>query len=194
MVCPSCAQLLEIREDGPTACPACRWRGEAYLFNPLPITVETAERALPQDATCLHHPTKKAVAVCAGTGDYICSLCAIELNGQVYSASYLSGAGKDKVGKSFERYLERPDSRIAMFLMLCFVPVANYVVIPTCFLWVPYSFYLYAKALRLRRTNPLYARVFGTARIIVLPVLLSLFALGWLVALCAILIFAITKQ
>jgi hypothetical protein len=185
-ICPGCAQLLEIGRDGPVECPVCHWRGETYVFNPLPVTVEAAQRALPQDAVCLHHPTKKAVAVCAGTGDYICALCAIDLNGQVYSASYLGGAGKDKVGKSFELYLERPDARIATLLKLSFVPVLNYVVLPMSLFWIPYCFYLYAKALRLRGTNPLYARVFGTVSVIVLPLLLSLFALGWVVAIFAI--------
>jgi hypothetical protein len=192
--CPACAQPLVIDENGRAACPICRFRGQAYFFNPLPFTVETAERALPEDATCLHHPTKKAVAVCAGTGDYICALCAIEVQGQTYSAAYLSGAGKDKIGTSFQRYLERPDARVATLLFLCFVPYINVIVLFFAFIWIPYAFYLYVKACRMRKKDPLYARVFGTTRMIVLPILLSLFALGWIIVAILIVFGVVTRR
>src|SRR5580658_2840979 len=94
-VCPRCG--LALAADKPAqpsiACTRCNWTGEAYHFWRLPADVTSAEAALPEDAVCIHHPRKKAVAVCAGTGDYVCSLCAIELNGQTYSAEYLNGPG-----------------------------------------------------------------------------------------------------
>src|SRR3712207_1092454 len=79
--CPSCRAPLDPPAPGRTLCPRCDWRGEAYLFTAKVLAVEAAEAALPDDATCAHHPRKRATAVCAGTGDYVCSLCAVELEG-----------------------------------------------------------------------------------------------------------------
>jgi hypothetical protein len=185
-ICPKCNTRLAVSGDGPVQCPACRWVGEVYFFTALPFTVDQSQQALPDDATCLHHPNKRATAVCAGTGDYICALCAIELNGQVYSAHYLSTTGKKKVGKAFDRYLARPDSTIILCIVLCFIPPVNYIMIPTCFIWVPYCFYLYVKALNLRRSDPLFARVMGPSRVIAIPIILGLLSVGILIALISI--------
>src|SRR5207248_2157926 len=108
VVCPSCSREFQGPFLGSQACAFCGWIGEVYVFDPLPSTLDRAEQALPEDSVCMHHPSKKATAICAGTGDYICALCAVDLNGQTYSASYLGNAGKEKVGTAFDRYLERP--------------------------------------------------------------------------------------
>ena len=80
--CPGCGEELAGEQGGRSRCPLCGWQGEAYLFRPLAVKVERAKEALPEDAVCAHHPTKQAVEVCAGTGDYICSLCAVKLEGK----------------------------------------------------------------------------------------------------------------
>jgi signal peptidase I len=145
-----------------------------------------AAAALPEDATCLHHPRKKAVAVCAGTGDYVCSLCAIELNGQTYSAEYLNGPGKNLAGKAFDRMLPRPDSQILFYMLLCFVPYLNVIFIAFAFVWIPHAIYLYVKLLRLRRQNEVLARVVGQGRLITVAILIGLFAVGWIIGAIAI--------
>jgi hypothetical protein len=185
-LCPICSQPLEDRIGARAFCMACGWKGQAYVFTPLPIVVEHAEHALPEDATCMHHPTKKATAVCSGTGDYICSLCAIELNGRTYSAEYLNNKGKDEVGKAFDPYLARPDSQIIMCLYCCFIPYLNVVFVPTAFVWIPWSVFLYVKALRMRRTNPIFARAMGMGRVIGIPIWLGIFAAGWIIGVAAI--------
>ena len=101
--CPGCSNILDTVGQVRLRCPICKWVGDVYLFTPKVLDIEPAKLALPDDAACLHHPRKKAVAVCAGTGDYICSLCAVELNGQTYSANYLEGAGKQLAGSAFDR-------------------------------------------------------------------------------------------
>jgi hypothetical protein len=184
--CPFCGRQIDAAGDGATRCLSCGWRGEIYFFNPLPIQVEHSEQALAEDATCLHHPTKKAVAVCAGTGDYICALCAVELNGETFSAAYLNTTGKDqtsKASKAFARYLDRPDSLIISLIVACFIPYVNFIFAPTSIFWIPYAFYLYAKALRMRRTDPIFRRVMGMGRVITIPILLGLLSLGWIVGL-----------
>src|SRR5689334_5511439 len=125
--CPRCDSVLSPPSQGATRCPGCGWKGEAYLFSPAAMEVQTAEHALPDDATCIHHPRKKAIAVCAGTGDYICSLCAVDLDGETFSAQYLGAAGKQKAGRAFERNLPRPDSQVVLYLLMPFIPYVNFV-------------------------------------------------------------------
>lgn len=191
--CPSCRSALEPVSEGPTQCPACNWRGEAYFFTPLAVNVAAAEVALPDDATCIHHPRKKANAICAGTGDYICTLCEVQINGQSYSAEYLNTAGKEKIGKAFDRYLPRPDSQVLLYLLLVFVPGVNYIIVPFAFIWIPHSFFLYRKALRLRRENPLFARVVGTGRLITIAILLTVISLAWIAGVAIILYYVSSR-
>src|SRR5262245_48239980 len=80
-ICPGCAAVLQPGPEVHVLCPACQWTGQAYLFQPVATRVDLAETALPDDAVCAHHPGKRAVAVCAGTGDFICALCAIDVGG-----------------------------------------------------------------------------------------------------------------
>ncbi|HEX4124596.1 MAG TPA: hypothetical protein VHY37_07700 [Tepidisphaeraceae bacterium] len=178
--CPGCPNRLGAQTPGGVRCPRCGWHGEVYTFQPKTTAIESAEFALPDEATCLHHPTKKAVAVCAGSGDYVCALCAVELNGQIYSTSYLDGAGKIVAGKAFDRVIPRPDSRIILYFLLCFVPYINAVVIVFSFLWIPHSIYLYRKLVRVRREDELLRRVVGKGRMILIPILLGIFSLLWI--------------
>jgi hypothetical protein len=179
--CPGCSAILAPPAPGRVMCPNCRWSGEVYFFNPRQLSVQAAEAALPEDATCATHPRKRATAVCAGTGNYICSLCAVELGGQVYSAEYLSAGGKEKAAKAFDRNLPRPDNYITTYLFCLFIPYINFILIPFAFIWIPHAFFLYFKSLRLRRENPLFARLMSKRRVVVLPILLSLVAVLWVV-------------
>ena len=174
--CPGCSAILMPTGHGATRCLSCGWRGEAYLFTPSMIVASGAEAALPDDATCIHHPSKKATAVCSGTGDYVCSLCAVDINGQTYSAEYLNGAGKATVGKAFDRRLRRPDSQARLYMVLFLIPYANVV---GAFL-IPHGFILYARALRLRREDELFARLMSKTSVVLLPILLSLIGLFWI--------------
>ncbi len=121
-------------------------------------------------------------------------LCAIQLNGQTYSANYLNTAGKEKAGKAFDRYLERPDNTIITLLACSFIPYVNFVVVPFAFIWIPYAFYLYFKALKMRKGNPIYARVMGRSRVIAIPILLSLFALLWAAAVVVIIVMLVSRR
>ncbi|HEY1684667.1 MAG TPA: hypothetical protein VGG19_07895 [Tepidisphaeraceae bacterium] len=182
--CPRCGTMLALAapNQSHTNCPACRWSGQVYLFSHLPLDVKTAESALPEDAACAHHPSKKATAICAGTGDYICSLCTIELNGQPYSAEYLNHGGKETLGKAFTRTLPRPDSQIRLYLVAAIIiPYVNFVLWIFAFLWIPHAFILYRRALRMRREDKLFSRVMSSMSVVVLPILLVLIAIGWIV-------------
>lgn len=153
--CPSCGERLLTETSGPSACPGCGWHGDVYLLKALREKAQPAMEALSGQAVCAHHPTKQAVATCAGTGDYICSLCAVEMDGKIYSAEYLSRAGKAKLRKSFSRHMERPDRQAAVALL---VGLIIFFLAPVT---IPYAIHRYIKAIRQRKTDELYRRVFS---------------------------------
>lgn len=197
--CPICGGTLTppYPVGGKTVCPKCRWTGDAFLFKRLPIAVTAAESALPEDSACIHHPTKKATAICAGSGDYICSLCAIDVDGQTFSAEFLNKnkLGKAKLGKAFDRYLPRPDSHIFV-LIVCsiFVPYVDFVLLAGACFWIPYAFHLYFKALRLRRENELFNRVMPKSRVVTIPIYLSLIGLGWVAGVICLVVVLLTRR
>ena len=167
--CPRCGRNLLPEAEGATSCPSCRWHGEAYLCNPVAVEIEAAKAVLPDDAACVHHPTKQAVAVCAGSGDYVCSLCAVPLDGETYSAQYLSKGGKKKAEKAFERRLARPDRELSLCLVLCLLVVFA---APIC---LPLAIRSLVRMIRQRRTDPVYRRIVGRGSVIVSAVITGLF-------------------
>jgi hypothetical protein len=184
--CPECHTLLEPPAAPETSCPRCRWKGAVWLFTPLTIQAEKAAQALPDDATCAHHPGKQAVAICQGTGDYICSLCAVELNGQTFSAQYLNQAGKEKFSKAFARYLDRPDRLTRTYL------AASILCWPGAPLLVPLAFVQFFKILALRKKDPLYKRLVGSGHMIVLAIILGCFSILVMILIIAV-VYKVTR-
>ncbi len=180
--CPRCAASLRVESLGLNQCPMCDWTGEVYVFSPPVQEAEKAEKALPDEATCAHHPGKMAVALCAGTGDYICSLCAITLEGKVYSAQHLNRGGRAKLEKAFDRYLSRPDRQVALALVITFL------FSPAVLVAVPYSLIRCFSTFKLRRENELYRRVVGggQAALMVFLVLIFVAFFGLMIALMVI--------
>jgi hypothetical protein len=179
--CPGCKTGVMVDVPGMNRCPTCGWTGQIYTFRPTAIGAESAELALPDDATCIHHPRKKATAVCAGTGDYICSLCTVDLHGQTYSAQYLEGGGKEKAAKAFDRKLDRPDSKALLYLGLLIVPYINVGVVLLGFFLVPHGFILLARARRKRREDPVFHKLVSPTRLVVITILTAIYAVGWIV-------------
>lgn len=179
--CPGCsAELRAIAEDR-TRCPSCGWRGKVFLFHPVDLGVREAEEALPDDATCANHPAKRAEAVCEGTGDYICALCAVELNGRTYSAQYLNRGGKEVLGSAFQRRLPRPDREASMYLVLGLLFYIFSIVL------VPVGFYKCLRAFSLRKKDPLYREMVPAWRLTVLAVIGGLLVVGMIVGVLAVL-------
>jgi len=174
--CPSCHERLFMENSGPTICPRCGWRGEAYIMRALREKVESANDAAMNQAVCAFHPTKQAMAVCAGSGDYICSLCAVEMDGEVYSAGYLSRGGKKKLTKTFSRRLNRPDREMTVYLLLTLI---FFFLAPVM---IPLAIHRYFRALKLRKTDELFARMFSNLEAfvwgIILAVMTVLYTLG----------------
>jgi ribosomal protein L37AE/L43A len=188
--CPQCSTQLEAAraEHDRRGCVSCGWKGTVLLFRPVSPPVEHAKAALPADATCVHHPVNRAVEVCAGTGDYICSLCSIEIDGTTYSAQHIDSVGADKIGKAFDRHLIRPDSTVVLYLLLCFVPYVNFIWIIGTPAWVVLGFRKLLECTRLRAEDALMARLISTTRLVVLGVLLGLFGLVFLISVLLIIV------
>ncbi len=145
--------------------------------------------ALPEDAQCVHHEGNTATAICEGTGDYICALCSIDVGGRTYSAQFLENAGSDFAKQSFDRFLPRPDTTVLIFILLYFVPYVNSCWVFGTVVWLPLGYMKLVQANRLRYRNPIYHRVVGPTRIVLLAVFLTLipgmilatwFVIAWL--------------
>lgn len=156
--CPRCAERLNPDSGPAVLCGRCGWRGRAFVFRPLPPLVHHPQRALPDDAVCLHHPDKRAVSVCAGTGDYICALCAVELDGQTYSAAFLGGAGRDVWRRATDRYLPRPDRLLGLYALVSLLCL-------TAPFLLPFAVYGYYRVFRVRRDSELHRRVIGPPQV-----------------------------
>ena len=165
--CPACTQQLP---DAPTGsldpavaaitCRACGWRGAVLTLTPKPRpepTPEASRVADADDSRCIHHPNKPAVAVCTGTGSYICDLCRVELGGEPYSVQYLDGGGRAVVEERLSTRLPRPERLIGSLLLGSIFPYTALAAPGFC-VW---GWFLLAKARRLRRENPLYREVVG---------------------------------
>ena len=191
--CPGCRTALTTDQSGLNRCPTCGWAGEIYLFHPAAMSTDSAQLALPDDATCIHHPRKRATAVCAGTGDYICSLCSVDLNGKTYSAQYLEAGGKEKASKAFDRKLDRPDSKAVLYLALPLIPYVNLVALAFGFILFPHGFVLLARARRLRHEDPVYFQLISPLRLGVITILMAFYSVGWFAGVVAI-VYAIASR
>lgn len=155
--CPACAQPITPSETVlNTRCALCGWAGQVLVFNPpAPKAVDQPAPAMGDDTTCVHHPTKRAEAVCSGTGDYICSLCAIDVQGKTYSAAYLNRTEKTDLSEQFNRTLARPDRVILLLALLSIFPWTA--IAGPAFLI--FAFFQFAKLRRQRRESSLYRRL-----------------------------------
>lgn len=170
--CPACdfstIELVEPR----TRC-SCGWTAEVERFAPLPPPVHEAEAALPDDAVCTAHPAKRAIGVCAGSGDYLCALCSVEIEGQTYSAGYLEHGGREKFQQAFDRQLPRPDRMAATLLAFCF---PFWLISPAL---VAGAMYYYVKLIQGRRRDPLLRQVTSRMTVVWAGVLLAGIIIAW---------------
>ncbi len=178
ILCPKCHTRLEPPQtrEASVQCQRCGLITKAYLFTPALPESDDAKPALPEDATCITHPTKQATKICAGTGDYICSLCAIEVKGEIYSAHYISQSqGSKKLQSEFERRHPRPDREVRNYLLLTIIPPFFYF----GFVWLILGLIRYVQMVNLRRTSERYRSMVGRTSVVVGGVLLALLGSLW---------------
>lgn len=169
--CPRCGAALDDSPGIPTACPKCRWRGRLYRYNPPPRRAQTSELAFEGQATCAHHPDKQATAICTGTGDYICPLCAVEIDGRVYAAQYIDRVGLKTIDSGAAPELGRPDRMIHSWFVLSVL----FVLLSPMFFGL--SIYSLIRMFAQRSKDPFYRRLVYRSRVITAVVLTVLNAL-----------------
>jgi hypothetical protein len=77
--------------------------------HPRALEDATAPQAHESDTACYYHPTKRAEAVCAVSGAFLCRLCAIEVSGETWSPQAFEEAVRAKRLPQFES--DRPRFR-----------------------------------------------------------------------------------
>jgi len=123
--CPRCRIALPwelYNTPGFVPCPSCGVEIYAAVF---PAASEGMSKGSAgdalldgQDASCFHHPSKKAVVVCDMCGRFLCALCSIELGGQrVCSACIASAKKKGKLGKLQNRRTLHDELALALALV-----------------------------------------------------------------------------
>jgi hypothetical protein len=168
--CPKCFSLLPERLlNLPEfeSCPNCRTSIQAEVFPSLfrPIEKGPAGEAIltDQEASCFHHPEKRAVVVCTACGRFLCSLCDCELHGLHYCPGCLeTGKTKGKI-KSLQTGRTRYDS---IALALALYPILTVYFTLIC---APIALFLVVRHWNTPRgpTNPTRARLI-TAGVIAL--------------------------
>lgn len=146
-------------------------------FTPIEPFVDRLAPASEQHAICAHHPANCAVAECAGTGNYICALCAVDIDGITYSVQFLdSAAGKAMLSERFATSLPRPDRLVWHLLAFLLIFPITLIMLFLAFIWVPVGFAYWLKSIRLRRSNRLYTRIVGRWKVAAMLAGLALWA------------------
>ena len=80
--CDTPFDLSRYSEDRVISCPNCRREHELYLYpayfqEMLPVAGSEA-KLLESEASCFHHPDKRAVVSCETCGRFLCDLCRVD--------------------------------------------------------------------------------------------------------------------
>ena len=125
--CDSPLPLWELSSAGTADCTSCDSRNTVRVFPALfaaPGGPAVPEAALEGEAACFDHPSKRAVAACHQCGRFVCQLCSVEFDDQVWCpACVAAGRGRGKAV-----YLE--PSRTLFDSIALVVPLASLIFWP----------------------------------------------------------------
>jgi len=140
--CSRCYALLSadhVNTPDLTPCPAC---GTAIQLRVFPAyfrgaSATAAERIVEQtESSCFYHPSKRAVVPCDSCGRFLCSLCRIDLGGEILCPTCIdSGLRKGKLQK-LENQRKRWD-----ILALSLIVLPSFLIWPTL-ITAPLALYL----------------------------------------------------
>ena len=151
-------------------------------FNPIAFNLQPVEAAAEDHAHCANHPGRSAVALCAGTGNYVCALCAARLGGEVYSVQFLdSPTGRPLFPQRFPGRLRRPDRLDRLLVHGLLNGAGTLVLAGLFFIVVPVGIVFSSRAIRLRKSDPLYRRLVPRRKIAAMIIATGIWiVLGWL--------------
>jgi hypothetical protein len=140
------------------------------LFRPPPLP-DAGVDALPAEATCFYHPSKKAVIPCDACGRFLCALCDVEWHSRHYCMSCL-----EKVHKGEDPHAPQARRMLYDNLAISVAILPLFFLIPFFFitlLTAPAALYLSIKALRQprgivpgRRLRAMIALAFSIVQIV----------------------------
>ncbi len=89
LFCPRCRRLMrdEQMRNGGQFCPVCEGRFEAVRFTPVEMRLHVPEIAgvgPAATAPCARHARNQADVACSRCGQFMCSLCRIDSDGQAF--------------------------------------------------------------------------------------------------------------
>lgn len=146
IACLGCGYALplgEVTAGEGARCPGCQSRqfGVSFkkAFEP-PAAAPQAPLALAGEATCFHHPTKRAAAPCDSCGRFLCTLCQFAIGNQNLCPSCIRMARERKS----ERWVSRRLNLDSVALMTALVPMLG---VWTTLVGAPVAIYLGVRAL-----------------------------------------------
>lgn len=86
--------VWELTTSNEAACTNCGSRNTVRVFPALfaaPTAPAAPETALEGEAACFDHPSKRAVAACHRCGRFVCQLCSVEFDGQIWCPTCVAG-------------------------------------------------------------------------------------------------------
>jgi hypothetical protein len=127
--CPKCRKTLPektLAEDGDTFCPVCLTDLHILVFpaafTPTGVAVAAGVTG-DSEATCFFHAMNRAVAVCAGCGRLLCSVCEVDFAGQkLCPACIASGSGRGPV--------KRPENNRVLYDTIALTLAVGFLFIP----------------------------------------------------------------
>lgn len=132
--CPRCKEELPqetVGEDGYVVCASCgalqRHLAFPALRNPIPTEEHPQRIQSEEEAHCAFHETNRAETPCDRCGRYLCSVCAMPLEGKTYCPAcleqLLSGGGNHK----YERRYRAEELRYDLIVLyLAFLPIITF--------------------------------------------------------------------
>ena len=139
--CNSCGMTLpdwELAGSETAQCPDCGTHHEVKLF-PAAFRIAEADRpdsAAEGEATCFDHPASRAVAACAQCGRFVCPLCAVESQRNIYCPSCIAA------GLNSEARRERKTSRLTYDSIALTVALGPALFFPLMIVTAPVAIFL----------------------------------------------------
>lgn len=135
------------QQSGEERCDRCREPVEIHLF-PAYHTGPSVSRASTlvdtSEASCFHHPDKRAEAVCEGCGRFLCGHCACDWNGASFCLTCLHNLRES----GDKRLVNRVFHKDSMALSLAFWPPVSIIGLYFTFFTAPAALFLAIAALR----------------------------------------------
>ena len=150
VTCPRCRKTLppSSRRSGHVVCPSCHRDFEMIVFTPPERRLraqQIGEAGPDANAVCINHARNIAAHGCGRCGSFVCALCAIEADGQIYCpACYDRLSAEGALTATRTRFRD-------MGGMATTAAAAGCLLYFLCILFGPFAIYYGIKALKQRK-------------------------------------------